>query len=221
MKTSDAGLKFIAQEEGTVLHVYKDTSGYLTVGVGHLLSQAEISSGVYDKGITYDQAIALLKKDVAVTESWVDRSVRVPITQNQYDALASFAFNEGGGALFNSTLMKYLNAGNVQGAADEFLKWCKAMENGQLVVNQGILGRRKRERALFLKPDPVATPAPAPTPVVEQPAPEPAPVVVQPTPEPVPAPVTPPTPAPVATPSSFQAIINFIMTLLKAFFGGK
>jgi len=219
MKSSQAGLAFVAQEEGTVLHVYKDVAGYDTIGIGHLLSAAEKASGVFAKGITRQQAIDLLARDIVIYESAVNKAVTVPLTQNQFDALVSFAFNEGGGALTSSGLLAKLNKGDVAGAADEFLKWCKVRINGQLVTNEGLLNRRKRERAVFLKPDvqvPVPTP---PAPVEPTPVPEPEPTPVEPTPEPVPVPVTPPAPIVPVKPFTLKSLIDLIVSLLKAFFG--
>lgn len=226
MKSSQAGLAFVAQEEGTVLHVYKDVAGYETIGIGHLLSAAEKASGVFANGLTRQQAIDLLARDIVIYESAVNSHVKVPMTQNQFDALVSFSFNEGGGALASSGLLTKFNAGDVAGAADEFLKWCKVRINGQLVTNEGLLNRRKRERAVFLKPD-VQVPVPTPTPVpvepeptpVPVPTPDPEPTPVEPTPEPVPVPVTPPAPIVPVKPFTLKSLIDLIVSLLRAFFG--
>jgi lysozyme len=61
----------------------------------------------------------------------------VPLTQNQFDALVSLVFNIGGGAFRKSTLLKKLNAGDIQGAADQFLVWNKGTVNGKRVVLRG------------------------------------------------------------------------------------
>jgi lysozyme len=233
MKTSAAGLAFVAQEEGTVLHVYKDVAGYETIGIGHLLSPSEKASGVFAKGLTKQQAIDLLARDIVIYESAVNKNVKVPLTQNQFDALVSFAFNNGGGALASSGLLVKLNKGDIPGAADEFLRWCKVRINGELVTNQGLLNRRKRERTIFLKPDAVV-PGPVPTPTPPPPPPPPPPVVIKPvpTPDPTPVPVEPapppveprPAPAPPAPiepvkPFTLKSLIDFIVSLLRAFFG--
>ena len=70
----------------------------------------------------------------------------VELTQGQFDALVSFAYNVGSRALSTSTLLKKLNAGDIKGAADEFLRWNKS--GGK--VMPGLTNRRKAERALFL-----------------------------------------------------------------------
>lgn len=225
MKTSDAGLAFIAQEEGTVLHVYKDISGYDTIGIGHLLSAEEKASGVFAKGITRQQAIDLLAHDIIRYEAAVNKCVNVPMTQNQFDALVSFTYNLGVGAIAGSGLLAKFNAGDVNGAADEFLKWCKARVNGELVTVQGLLNRRKRERAVFLKPDVVVPTPPAPPPAPPPPPPtpslpEPAPVPVSDPTPPLPVPSPPPAPPQPAPVSPLQAIINFLLMLFRTFFGG-
>ena len=129
--------------------VYNDVSGYATIGVGHKLLPGES----FSDGITHDQAIDLLRKDVCVAEHAIDTHVKVALTQNAYDALSSFIFNCGLGAFASSTLLKLLNAGDNKGAADQFLVWCKATIGGKIVTNAGILARRARERMLFLMPD--------------------------------------------------------------------
>jgi lysozyme len=180
MKTSQAGLKFIAQNEGTVLHVYNDSRGLPTIGVGHLLTQAEIADKTYSFGITQQKALELLAADVATAEYWVNKSVTVVLTQNQFDCCVDFTYNCGGGAFASSTFLRKINASDTQGAADAILMWDKPPE---------IMGRRHLERTLFLTPDPVVVAPPAP------PVP-PAP------PPPVPVPVQPVAPPPVVLPPS-------------------
>ncbi|WP_173506474.1 lysozyme, partial [Marinobacterium sp. xm-m-383] len=75
----------------------------------------------------------------------------VPLTQPQYDALASFIFNLGGANFRTSTLLRKLNAYDYVGAADEFLRWNKQRQGGQMVVLRGLTKRREEERALFLE----------------------------------------------------------------------
>lgn len=153
MKTSQAGLSFIAHEEGEVLHVYKDQVGVATIGIGHALRPGES----FPNGITHDQALELLAQDAGTAEGAINKDVTVSISQNAFDALCSFTFNLGTGALGGSTLLKLLNQGNYAGAANEFPRWCHAPAG---VINPGILARRKREQALFLTPD---APTVAPT----------------------------------------------------------
>ncbi|HCS6848240.1 TPA: lysozyme, partial [Escherichia coli] len=100
------------------------------------------------RGMTIDQQTAdrLLKTGLVGYENDVLKVVRVKLTQGQFDALVSFAYNVGSRALSTSTLLKKLNAGDIKGAADEFLRWNKS--GGK--VMPGLTNRRKAERALFL-----------------------------------------------------------------------
>lgn len=157
MKLSQNGLEFIAREEGTVLHVYVDQVGVQTIGVGHALRKGES----FPNGITHEQAMSILASDVVIAENAVNADVKILLTQNQFDALVSFTFNLGTGSLGSSTLLKLLNAGDIQGAANEFLKWVK----GGGKVLPGLVARRGRERDLFLK-DLQATQPPATPPLV-------------------------------------------------------
>lgn len=206
MKTSQNGIAFITREEGVVLHVYNDSGGKATIGIGHLLGPGES----YPNGITLQQAQAMLANDLARFEATINACVKVPLSQNSFDALCSFSYNLGAGALTSSTLLKLLNAGDFNGAANEFPKWDKV--NGK--PDAEILGRRNRERALFLTPD-AAPVAPTSPPPVPQPPVAPS------------APVTPVAPPPVSAPMApaqanpFQAIIDFIVMLAKLFTGNK
>lgn len=81
------------------------------------------------------------------------RLVRLPVNNHQFGGLLVFAFNAGLGALGQSTLLRKLNAGDVAGAAEEFLRWDKARVNGVLKPLAGLTRRRRAERALFLVED--------------------------------------------------------------------
>lgn len=105
---------------------------------------------MYPNGITQAQADAMLSQDLAIFEKDVNTMVKVPLSQNQFDACVSFCYNAGNVAFNGSTLLHLLNAGNYQGAADQFLVWDKGHVDGQLVVIQGLLNRRTAERNMFL-----------------------------------------------------------------------
>jgi lysozyme len=167
MKTSPNGLSFIAKWEGEVDHVYNDIAGIPTIGVGHVVRPGES----FPNGISHDQAMQLLAGDVGIAENQVNTRVTAQLTQNQFDALVSFTFNCGGGSLAQSSTLRLLNQGDVQGAADGLLLWCKANIGGKLVTNQGLLRRRESERQLFLTPDGAAPVKPPP--VVTPPDPPP------------------------------------------------
>ena len=145
MLLSDAGLHLIARFEGFVPHVYHDVGGLATIGYGHLLRAGES----YPNGISQADALELLRSDAQVAVNAVNAGVKVAISQNSFDAIVSFTFNLGTGALASSTALRLLNTGDLQGAADALLLWDKV--NG--VPNQGILNRREAERELFLRPD--------------------------------------------------------------------
>ena len=142
MRISDNGIQFIKEREGLRLRAYLDTAGVWTIGYGH-------TKGVR-KGDSIDQntATLYLLQDLRRAEDDVNNLVKVPLTQNQYDALVSFQFNLG--KLGQSTLLKLLNKKQYISAANEFEKWNKEHRDGKLVDNTGLSLRRDLERQLFL-----------------------------------------------------------------------
>lgn len=215
MHVSDAGLAFIGHEEGTVLHVYKDVAGIPTVGVGHVLRPGES----FPNGITYQQAMDLLRHDIQTAESGVETRVIAPLTQNQFDALCSFVFNCGAGALAQSSLLKLINSGqsgDANAITTAFSLWSKRKDpkTGALVVDQVLWGRRHREAALFLTPDTAA--AVVVPPPVPQPAPPTDPVAPAPTPDP--AAEQPVAPAPIVVASSQPSVWSAVFSALKWLF---
>lgn len=148
MQTSHEGIALIKGFEGCRLTAYPDpgTGGApWTIGYGWT---HPIDGKPVKPGMTIDQETAdrLLKTGLVSYENDVLKLVRVKLTKGQFDALVSFAYNVGSRALSTSTLLKKLNAGDIKGAADEFLRWNKA---GGKVLN-GLTHRREAERALFL-----------------------------------------------------------------------
>ena len=138
MKLSQKGLQLIKDFEGLELKVYVCPAGVLTIGYGS--TGSHVKKGMV---ITEGEAEKLLRTDLLRFEESVNNLVKVPLTQGQYDALVSFAFNCGAGALAESTLLRLLNEGDYKGAADQFKRW----------TNQGLAGlvrRRKAEETLFL-----------------------------------------------------------------------
>ncbi|WP_414146895.1 lysozyme [Erwinia sp. BNK-24-b] len=144
MKLSNNGIAFIMREEGERLTSYQDSADVWTIGVGHTgtVDGKTITRGMT---ITPGKSTGLLLSDLVWVEAAINSNVKVPLTQNQYDALCSFVFNVGGNAFLGSTLLRYLNLSNYKGAADQFLLWKRAGKNTDL-----LLPRRKRERELFL-----------------------------------------------------------------------
>lgn len=139
MKTSEKGINLIKNCEGCRLTAYKCPAEIWTIGYGHT---ASVKQG---QTITKEQAINLLKYDLIVFEKAVNLLVKAPLTQGQFDALVSFTFNLGKGALQRSTLLKKLNVKDYQGASNEFLKWVYA--NGKKL--DGLVKRRQAEKDLF------------------------------------------------------------------------
>jgi lysozyme len=142
MKMSDRGYEFTQDMEGTKYYGYLDPVGIPTAGVGH--TGADVVVG---KQYTQEQVMKWLKQDMAWAEENVNKLVKVELTQNQFDALCDFVFNVGAGAFATSTLLKKLNAGDYQGAADQFGRWVYA--KGKLLP--GLVKRRKAQAELFLK----------------------------------------------------------------------
>ncbi|WP_090138273.1 lysozyme [Kosakonia oryziphila] len=145
MITSEKGIRLIKQFEGCRLTAYQDSVGVWTLGYGWT---HPVDGKPVKRGMTIDQVTAdrLLKTGLVGYENDVLKVVRVKLTQGQFDALVSFAYNVGSRALSTSTLLKKLNAGDYDGAANEFLRWNKA--DGQVLA--GLSRRREAELALFL-----------------------------------------------------------------------
>jgi lysozyme len=146
MNTSQTGINLIKGFEGKRLSAYDDGVGVWTIGYGTI----KYPNGVrVKKGDTCTdaQAESYLKNDLVKFENAINRFVKVPVNQNQFDALSSFTYNLGETNLSKSTLLKKLNAKDYAGAADQFLVWNKA---GGKVMN-GLVRRREAERSLFLK----------------------------------------------------------------------
>jgi GH24 family phage-related lysozyme (muramidase) len=142
-RTNVNGLQLIKSFEGLRLQAYQDAVGVWTIGYG-------TTRGVTpDLEITQEQAETLLQEDLNKFEQAVNSVTTVPLNDNQFSALVSFTYNVGAGALQNSTLLKLLNDGDIQGAADEFPRWNKA--GGRELA--GLTRRRQAERALFLGQD--------------------------------------------------------------------
>lgn len=146
MKISEKGLNLIKEFEGLRLKPYKDAVGIPTIGCGNTYYDDGRKVSLSDPAITEERATELLKTVVKRYEDAINRYVQVPITQNQFDALVSFAYNVGNENVRKSTLMKLLNRKQYTEAADQFLRWDKA--GGKTL--KGLTRRRQAERTLFL-----------------------------------------------------------------------
>jgi lysozyme len=119
MKFSAAGLELLKNSEGFRNHVYLDVAGIPTIGYGHRLLHPDS----FPNGISEPQAANLLASDVRDAEQAVERLIKVPLSQGQFDALVDFCFNLGAARLASSTLLKCLNAGRYDDAAEQLLRW--------------------------------------------------------------------------------------------------
>ena len=139
MNISQEGLSLIKKFEGCEYNAYKCAAGVWTIGYGHTKTARE------DRLIIKSTADRLLAEDLAEFEEYVNTLVKVPLTQNQFDALVSWTFNLGPTNLTESTLLKKLNAGDYDAVPDEIRRWNKA--GGEVL--EGLVRRREAEAALF------------------------------------------------------------------------
>jgi lysozyme len=176
MKLSDAGLALVRDFEGFRSSAYPDPGSRdgLPITIGYGSTRWPDGSPIQlGQTVTRERAEAMLRNEIADTERAVSAAVTVPLSQSQFDALASFTYNLGAGALRSSTLLRKLNAGDYASAADEFGRWI----NNDGVPMEGLRRRRAAERAMFLSAQPVtvgerpqAPASPPPEPVASTPA---------------------------------------------------
>ena len=147
MKTSSTMRELIREFEGCRLVAYQDPVGIYTIGCGHcgVVGNDPVGPGMR---ITQQQADELLAMDLERFETSVER-LCPGCSQQQFDALVSFAFNVGSGALQNSTLRKHHTAGNHAAAANEFHRWNKA--GGKVLA--GLTRRRAAESRVYAQGD--------------------------------------------------------------------
>ena len=141
MTHSDKATNLIMEFEGCVLTSYQDQNNVWTIGYGHT---ENVTPGVT---ITKAQAVLYLNSDIISADSIINNLVKVPLTQNQFDALVSFVFNIGYSHFVLSTTLKELNLKNYNAAADALLLWKKAAGK----TDPGLVRRRIAERNLFLQ----------------------------------------------------------------------
>lgn len=143
MKTSSLGEEFIISFEKVRLAAYDDGCGVWTIGIGRTkgVKRGDICSA--------KQAFDWFAEELVTYENAVNAAVKVPLSQQQFDALVSFAYNAGIGALQSSTLLRMLNMGQYGGAAMQFPNWNKGMVGGKLVTIAGLTTRRAAEKKIF------------------------------------------------------------------------
>jgi len=143
MNLSDQGLLEICEHEGIVPAPYLDSKGIWTFGVGHTAAAGGPDPATMPRGMpadldaAIDRALDLLKEDLAKYEDRVNKAIKVPLKQHQFDALVSFDLNTGG--IFKAKLTEAINRGDAD-AAKHFMGWLKPKE---------IIGRRTDEMKLF------------------------------------------------------------------------
>lgn len=133
------GMTLTENGEGCKLTAYQDQGGVWTNGYGNTHNVKPGST------ITQEQAEADLQANIAWAVACVNKNVTTLLTQNQFDALVDFTFNDGCTAFANSTMCRYLNAGDTASAALQFARWDKV---GGL-ANKGLDSRRAAELTVF------------------------------------------------------------------------
>ena len=144
MKVSSKGLELIKEFEGFSSVAYLCSAKKATIGYGNTFWEDGTPVKIGDQ-ISKERAETLLKHVVDNFSVAVEVDIKIEVTQNQFDALVSLAYNIGLGAFKNSTLLRQLNRGNFVDASQEFLRWDKS--NGKPLL--GLTRRREREKLLF------------------------------------------------------------------------
>jgi len=142
-KTNDLGLQLIKDFEGLALDPYRCPGAVWTIGYGHTRTVREGMT------VTKEEAERLLKSDLEVVESAIHKLVNVPLTSNQFSALASFVFNLGVGNFERSTMLRLLNRGWYEQVPTQLLRWNKTKGK----VLKGLTSRRIAEGRLWNMPD--------------------------------------------------------------------
>lgn len=149
MTISEKGLKLIKKYEGFRNHPYKCSAGIPTIGYGNTYYEDGTRVKLSDEPITIKRGEKLLEMVVKQFEQGVNKLVKVDLNQNQFDALVSFAYNVGLGALAKSTLLKKINNNPFdENILYQFKRWDKA--NG--VSLKGLRKRRNEEAFLYQTP---------------------------------------------------------------------
>jgi lysozyme len=138
---TEDGLRLIRRFEGFSAIPYLCPAGYLTVGYGHVVK----NPAAFRQPITEDEATEILVLDIQKAEKAVLRLITVPLSDGQFDALVSFTFNLGSGALQRSTLRRKVNREDHAEVPAEFLRWVWA--GGKKL--KGLIHRREAEAALY------------------------------------------------------------------------
>lgn len=153
-KLSAFGLRLIKAYEGFRPYETTLVSGQRVIGYGHRYHEDE------DPVMTQKKAEQVLKDDLEPYEALVNDNVFAPLSQSQFDAMVSLAFNIGAKAFLSSTTLHALNQGRPLDAANGFDEWRKSKIGGKTYVVDALVRRRTAEKALFLRPAGHVAPAP-------------------------------------------------------------
>lgn len=152
VKTVSAAENLIKDFEGEYLDAYIDPVGIPTIGYGSIRNYDENRPVRLGDKISQDTALRWLRIETSKIVPQIRAKIKVPVNQNEIDALTSFVYNVGIGAFSRSTLLRKLNAGASRAeVAAEFDKWNKGRVRGVLVELPGLTRRRNAEKQLFLK----------------------------------------------------------------------
>lgn len=152
MQVSQAAVEFVAYWEGEHLQLYNDPSGNATIGYGHLVHKGPVNGteeAKWRRGLTKEEALALLREDMRNAEQIVRDNVTAPLSQHQFDCLVSFAFNVGRGNFQKSDLLSRLNNGEYGAIPYELSRWTRS--GGQRFA--GLVRRREQESELWSNAD--------------------------------------------------------------------
>lgn len=143
MQLSYNGLEALKEHEGFRNKAYLDTGGVWTIGYG----TTKINGKPVEAGqqCSLAESVEWLKQDLAWAQTAVNKGVKVPLKQSQFDALVSFVYNIGEASFTKSTLLRLLNEGNYVDAAKQFDRW--VYDNGRKIP--GLAARRAVERSMF------------------------------------------------------------------------
>lgn len=144
MKISLQGIELIKSFEGFRSMSYKCPGGYWTIGYGHVFKEEELCQ--YEHGIAEKEGQYFLEQDICKVEKSLKRLVYISLSQNQVDALGSFTFNVGAGALQRSTLRRIINRQEHAQVPQELLKWVWAAGK----KHRGLIKRREIEGEVYL-----------------------------------------------------------------------
>jgi len=148
--------KLIKDSESLSLVPYDCPAGHATIGWGHLMHKGPVTEADKKIAWTIDRANTTLALDIMFVAREVERAVRVPLNQNQFDALVSWTFNMGVGRLNEKTCtwLRKINEGNYAAVPGELRRWNKGIINGKLMEMTGLTTRRGKEAELFSEPYP-------------------------------------------------------------------